>query len=571
MGIKRKKKKKLKKTASGASSRVTSDLRPKHNPRQPNCQSGCPNHKDIRGVLTAIAQAEKREMPIEQAYEQAFYLLADKGPFPAVCGRVCPHPCEDACNRSQFDGAVSINQVERFVGDWALDKGLPLPKEDASHDERIAVVGAGPAGLSCAYQMARRGYPVTVFEAFPKAGGMLRYGIPQYRLPRDLLDAEITRIAELGVEIVTNTAIGKDIAFDKLREDFAAVFVGMGAHKGRALRVDGEEAGNVITGAAYLHRVNEGDVPAQGDKILVIGGGDTAIDAARMARRHGADVTIVYRRTRAEMPAIEPEIEGALEEGVVLHELAAPVEMMLGDDGLATGMRVIKCELGEPDDSGRRRPVPIEGSEWVIDATMVISAISQEPDFDQLPDVREGREWVQVNEFYQMLMGGEAVEGCYGGGDVTDLALVTTAVAQGRFAAETMHAKLRGEEPQLEDLGDVVTHKDIHFPYYKEQIDEGKMRADRHQVEEISVDARFADINAEIAPTLGAAQAMDEATRCLSCGECFYCGTCYFYCQDGVIHKPLEFGKLYDFTKMDVCQGCKKCGEECPCGFILMA
>jgi len=571
MGIKRKAKKKLKVGASGASGRAMSDKRPKHVLRAPHCQTCCPNHNDIRGFLSAIAQADQYKMPPDEAYAIAFQRLAETNPFPAVCGRVCPHPCEDGCNRGEFDASVAVNQVERRIGDWALERETDLPRIDGEHSEKIAVVGAGPAGLSCAYQLARRGYGVTVFEAFPKAGGMLRYGIPEYRLPRDVLDGEIARIARLGVEIRTNATIGKDIPFELIQQDYQAVFVGIGAHKGKSLRVEGEDAPNVVTGVEYLNLANEGEAPEQGDKVLVIGGGDTAIDAARMARRYGADVTIVYRRTRKEMPAIEPEIVAALEEGVVLHELAAPVEMMLGPDGRSTGMKVIKCKLGDLDSSGRRRPVPIEGSEWVIDATMVISAISQEPDFEPLPSVREGRDWIQVDEFQQMLMGGEVVEGLFAGGDVTDMALAVDAIAQGRFAAETIHAKLHGEKPEKEDLGPVIGKEDIHFAYYREQMDEGKMRADRHEVPEIPVEDRFENTEAEISMGLTADQALDEAKRCLSCGECFYCGTCYFYCQDGVIHKPLEFGQIYDFYRMEVCQGCSKCADECPSGYIVMA
>ena len=569
MAIKRQTKKKLNVAASGASSRGT-DLRPRHNPRKPNCQATCPNHNDIRGFLTILAQADKRKMTPDEAYAVAFNRLAETSPFPAVCGRVCPHPCEVGCNRGHFDAAVSVNQVERKIGDWALQNNIDLPRIDGEYSEKIAVVGGGPAGLSCAYQLARRGYGVTAFEGLPKTGGMMRYGIPEYRLPRQILDGEIDRIARLGVDIRTNTTVGRDISLDELKNNYDAVFFGIGAHKGRSLRVEGEDAPNVLTGVDYLNRVLEGEVPDQGDKVLVIGGGDTAIDAARMAVRHGAKVTIVYRRTRNEMPAIEPEIVGALEEGVVLHELAAPIEMMLGEDGRATGMKVIKCELGALDSSGRRRPVPIEGSEWVIDATMVISAISQEPDFEPLPEVREGRDWIRVNELQQMLLGGEAVDKCYGGGDVTDLALAITAIGQGRFAANTIHANLRGEEAKKEDLGKIIDHTGIAFPYYKEQMDEGKMRAQRHEIHELPVAERFEDINREIAPGLTDEQTVDEANRCLSCGDCFYCGTCYYYCQDGVIHKAMEYGDLYAFYKMEVCQGCKKCADECPCGYILM-
>ncbi|HXH49013.1 MAG TPA: FAD-dependent oxidoreductase, partial [Terriglobia bacterium] len=356
-----------------------SHLRPRYIAKTPPCVEGCPCGTDIREWVNTISQAAEYGRTNEQAYEIAWHTITDRNPFPAVCGRVCPHPCEDACNRIEKDGAVAINALERFVGDFGIEKGLKLARlTEEKHEERIAIVGAGPAGLSCAYQLARRGYPVTVFEAFSKPGGMLRYGIPQYRLPRNVLDAEIQKILDLGVELQCNKVVGDGLSLETLRNEYKAIFVGIGAHKGLKLGVPGEDAPNVFTGTEFLNHVNNGEGVSLGNKVTVIGGGDTAIDAARVSKRLGAEVTILYRRSRQEMPAIKQEIEGALEEGIDIQFLAAPVEIRVAD-GKATGMRCIRMELGEPDTSGRRRPVPQLGSEFDLEATAIIAAISQEP------------------------------------------------------------------------------------------------------------------------------------------------------------------------------------------------
>jgi len=242
-------------SAGGASSVETSPYRPKFVEKMPPCIDGCPNHNKIREMIMTISLAEKHEKPLDQALEEAFYIFAETTPFPSVCGRVCPHPCETACNRKEKDGAVGINKLERYIGDYALDKGLkPKKLTDTVRAEKIAVVGSGPAGLACAYHLARRGYPVTVFEAFPKSGGMLRYGIPDYRLPPAVLDAEVQRILDMGVELKLNTAVGKEVSRDDLRKEYKATFVGLGAHRGLKLRVKGEEAKNVFTGTDFLHR-----------------------------------------------------------------------------------------------------------------------------------------------------------------------------------------------------------------------------------------------------------------------------------------------------------------------------
>jgi len=330
MGLVKKDKKplgKIRAPSTGASGVETSPLRPTHLPKLAPCRTGCPNGTKIREVLLAIAQTEDRGMTYDESYKLAFDILAERNPFPAVCGRVCPHPCEENCNRQYKDGAVAINSVERFIGDYALEHNFPLTKiTDEAYPEKIAVIGAGPAGLSCAYQLARRGYKVTVYEAFSKPGGMLRYGIPKYRLPKNVLDKEIQRIVDLGVEIKCNVAIGRDISYETIRNEYDAVFVGIGAHKGKSLGLPGEDAPNVFTGTEFLNRINSGQKIDVGRKVLVVGGGDTAIDDARVSKRLGADVTILYRRTRTEMPAIEEEIVGAEEEGVNIVLLVAQKE-----------------------------------------------------------------------------------------------------------------------------------------------------------------------------------------------------------------------------------------------------
>jgi len=551
MGLFKEQKKIVIKAAS--STGEISPLRPKYSEKTAPCMGTCPSGTNIRGVLTTIAQAEAYGRTNEQAYEIAWRMITENNPFPATCGRVCPHPCEEGCNRKEKDGSVAINAVERFLGDFALEKGLkPTRLTDEKHPENVAVVGAGPAGLSCAYQLARRGYAVTVFEAFSKPGGMLRYGIPRYRLPREVLDAEIGQITELGVELKCNFIIGKDMSLEDLRKQYQAIFVGIGAHKGIKLRVPGEDSPNVYTGTEFLNRVNSGEDVKVGGKVIVIGGGDTAIDAARISKRLGAESTIVYRRTRAEMPAIAPEIEGALEEGVNIEFLAAPVEILV-KDGVAVGMKCIRMELGEPDASGRRRPVPKAGSEFDIEATAIIAAISQEPAFDGFESLREGKDWIVVDDW-----GTTKADGVYSGGDDVELGLATIAIAQGRFAAEAIDARFRGRTLEKHQQPALVKSDKMKLAWYKEAI-----RNDRAH---LPADQRGMDT--EIEQGLTDQQAQDEAKRCMSCGLCMDCESCWMYCTNSCFVK-LPKGEHYK-VKLEVCNGCKKCAEECPCGYIDM-
>ncbi|MFI5340360.1 MAG: NAD(P)-binding protein [Candidatus Methylomirabilales bacterium] len=542
--------------AVGPSDRITSPLRPLYVLKTPPCSDGCPNHTDIRGVLTTIAQAEKHGITYDEAFERAFCLITEKNPLPAVCGRVCPHLCESQCNRAHLDGPASINCLERFVGDYALEKALPLTRlTEERHAEKIAVVGSGPAGLSCAYQLARRGYPVTVFEAFPKPGGMLRYGIPTYRLPRAVLDTEIARVLSLGVELRCGMVVGKDVPYEDLRNGFAAIFVGIGAHKGMRLGVPGEEAPNVLSGVEFLHRVNAGERLDVGQRVVVVGGGDTAVDAARVAARLGAKTTILYRRTIQEMPAVRQEVEEAKQEGIDIQFLAAPKAVVTAN-GCASGLTCLRMELGEPDKSGRRRPVPIPGSEFFVEADTIIAAISQEPDFGDLESFRGERGRIPVDE-----RGETTVAGTFAGGDILELGIVTTAIYHGRRAAETIHARLRSLPLEASDPPPIIHHDKMRLDFYPKEP--------RAEMATVPVADRFQDPEREVNLGLTREQAIAEAKRCMSCGLCFQCDNCWKYCQDQAVVKPFDKGQPYRF-KLEFCQGCKKCAEECPCGYIEM-
>lgn len=558
-----KKKKGLKKRGGlggrGGGGKQQSTRRPHLVKKTPPCQSGCPNRNDIRTAIMTISTAEHFGKTIDQAIEESFYTFLETTPFPSVCGRVCPHPCESECNRKAKEGAVGINKIERFIGDYGLEHGLkPALLSDEKKSQKVAVVGSGPGGMSCAYHLARLGYAVTVFEAFPKPGGMLRYGIPDYRLPSKILDGEINRILDMGVELKLDTAVGTDISMADLKKDFDATFIALGAHQGRLLRVKGEDAPNVFTGTDFLNRVNSGEKVDVGDKVVVIGGGDTAIDAARVARRLGAQANIVYRRTKTEMPAIDEEIVGADEEGVIIDFLAAPLEIYT-ENGKAVGMKCQRMELGEPDSSGRRRPVPIEGDTFDLEFSTLIAAISQAPNFNGFEEFIEGKDWFKVDERYQT----KQDENVYSGGDDVNLGIAIDAIYHGRIAARTIHEKLIGAELTEDAPMVIVRHDKMQLDYYDEM--------QRVKADEMPVAERLKTLDAEITSTLDLERAVAETKRCMSCGNCFDCGTCWGVCGENVFSKPLEkaLGKKYTL-KLESCIGCDKCAEACPCGFIEM-
>lgn len=555
---------KTRKRAVGATSysRAGDDayLRPQYNEKTPPCKNACPSSNNIRSFLTSIAQTGYYGRSYEQSYEQAWRILTETNPIPAILGRVCPHFCETDCNRKEKDEAVSINQIERFLGDYGIQNNLRHEKlTDETRSEKVAVVGSGPAGLSCAFQLARRGYPVTIFEAFDRSGGMLRYGIPTYRLPDDIIDAEVAKIEALGVEIKYNTKIGQDVSLDDLKKEYKAVFLGVGAHVGWNLGIPGEEGEGVMNAVEFLHKINTGEsMDLSGKKVLVIGGGNSAVDAARVSLRLGANSQIVYRRTKEEMPALDEEIKDTEDEGIHIEFLAAPVEV-IRDGGKVTGLKCIKMELGEPDESGRRRPVPVEGSEFVIEADMILPAIGQGPDFIGLETFNENG-WIATSSAF----GQTSDEAVFAGGDVTNkLGTVTEAVGLGHKAAKAIDAYIKGEDLPKEYPPPVVKYSTMKLEYYTSMP--------RAEKSHLAVAGRVSNFD-EVVSTLVNEAAIAETERCMSCGMCFDCGNCYNFCTYSVFKKPAEKHEFEPRYKMnlDACVGCKKCAEECPCNYIDM-
>ena len=407
----------------------------------PVCQETCPVNLDIRAYVGLIADGRHLD---------SLAKIRERLPLPGSIGRICPHPCETACNRQYLDEPISICFLKRYAADVELQQGIEPVYEtpEQKYPEKIAIIGAGPAGLTCGHDLARMGYSnIKIFEALPVPGGYLWVGIPEYRLPKKLLQREVDLICNMGVEIQYNMRIGKDIAFEDLRKEYGAVFIGAGCHTGLKLRVPGEdEYEGIIDCVTFLRNQALDNLPEAKGKLIVIGGGNAAIDSARVGWRMGFDeVYILYRRTKKEMPANSWEIDAAEHEGVILQYLAAPVEI-LGENGKVTGMKCIKMELGEPDASGRRRPVPMEGSEYVIDAQTIVPAISQGADLSFLPKEHtfELSRWntFEIDEE----TGATNLPGVFAGGDVvTGPDIAIRAIAHGKRAAEGIHTYLRNK------------------------------------------------------------------------------------------------------------------------------
>ena len=509
----------------------------------------------MRGWIGIIAQHEKNGLSLEAAYDQAWETIAARNPLVASIARICPHPCEDNCIRAGKDGAVSINALERFLGDWAISRSLDLPRESRKRqEESIGVVGSGPAGLSFAYQMARRGYPVTIYEQRDHPGGMLRHAIPSYRLPNEVLDVEIERLLDMGVTLNTDVDVGNIVALDELRARHDLLFIGIGAQAARHLHVPGEDGPGVISGIEYLQRHNEAPESLHGQRVLVFGGGNTAIDAARSARRDGASVAVVYRRSEHEMPAARQEVEDALAEGVEFRYLLAP-QKIVHEDGDLRYVVVQKMQLGAPDEQGRRRPMPQEGCVEKLLADLVIVAVAQVPDWFGMPEVLARDADRRVRE------DGKLEEGIWAGGDDRGPSIAGAAIAQGRLAAEAAHAELRDLPPPAPESRSPVEKQVVKTHWYR-----GEARSDlpRRPVEEWLVDTE-----AEINQTIDEQRALEDAARCMSCGLCFDCGQCYMYCNGGGFARleTTSPGK-YFVLALEACEGCGKCIEICPCGYL---
>jgi heterodisulfide reductase subunit A len=499
---------------------------------RPPCREACPIGQEAAGYVALLAQGR---------FAEAAELIRLRNPLPVVCGRVCYHPCEAECNRGFVDEPVAIQHLKRFALDWQeTHQGGFVPERVAQerHPERVAIVGSGPAGLACAHDLAVRGYRPTVFERHAVLGGMLALGIPRYRLPRERLLQDVDAIRRLGVEFRTGVEIGRDLTLDQLRaEGFAAVFLATGAHAGVALEVPGEDLAGVMQGVEFLRRHALGIPPQVGRGVAVVGGGNTAVDAARTALREGAEhVTILYRRTRAEMPAVEHEIRDAEEEGIHFAFLRAPVEV-LGEHGRVSGLRCVEMALGEPDASGRRRPVPVPGSEHILVFDTVIVAIGQRPERPGL-----GEERLRLDRRGTLEVSPETFEtslpGVFAGGDaVFGPATVIAAMGSGKRAAEAIHKHLRGAP-----LADFETHMvptqirrgETFRPHlYAPPFTQTPKRA-REAMPRLEPAARARNWE-EVERGLTEEQARAEAARCLHCGVCVDCYQCVTACQPGAI------------------------------------
>jgi NADPH-dependent glutamate synthase beta subunit-like oxidoreductase len=512
----------------------------------PPCNNACPAGNDIRGFLRVLA--EKND------YEEAWHILTRTNPFPAVCGRVCPHPCEGGCNRRDFDEPLAINCAERAVGDFGLENNLRHKKLIDTRKEKVAVIGSGPAGLSCAFHLAKRGFQVKIYEANSEPGGMMRYGIPSYRQPNYILKQEIDNILRLGVELECNVKVGVNIPLDQLRNEYDALFLGLGAQKGVSIDVPGKDAENVFTGVDFLRQVNTGKWIDIGNDVVVIGGGNTAMDCARVAKRLGANVSIVYRRTRIEMPAITAEIDEAMEERIMFRYHTNPTKLIL-DEGRVVGLLCVQMELREPDASGRARPVPITGSEAFIPADTVIMATGQAVDYDGIVLQTVDQKWIYTNEYLMTNM-----EGVFAGGDaVAGLETVSLAIGQGMRAASSIEDYIEGNVESELMQPPVVFSRELNTYYYQP--------VKRYEKEARPIHMRLKGFK-EIYPTYDRDDIITEAGRCFSCGLCFDCGNCYMYCPDNAVKKSKTSG-IYEFD-YDFCKGCGLCAKECPCHYIQM-
>lgn len=601
--------------------------------RTPPCQAGCPSGHDIRGWL-AIARGQDKPTVAGQPWQAyAFERMVEANPFPSVMGRVCPAPCEDGCNRNEVDEFVGINAVEQYVGDWAIDNALALPAPAEETGKSVAVIGGGPAGLSAAMFLRRRGHDVTIYEAHDRLGGMMRFGIPGYRTPRDRLDAEIGRILATGVTAELNCRVGTDVTIDELEARHDAIFWALGAQKGRPLPVPGSDAAGCITGVEFLDAFNQGWVFSTAKRVVVVGGGDTSIDVASVARRlghitkraekdiagaealghtahdvagnlvrEGVTAILTSLFPMAQMTAAEREREDALREGVDIRDGVMPIEVMVDAEGKVAGLKMCACTMKG------MVPMPTEGTEFVIECDMIVSAIGQMGDLAEgLASLDGGRGFIAVDNVYRV----KGREKHFAGGDVLRPHLLTTAIGHGRIASEVIDGFLAGAMPEkrpkvdtnhfdlLEELRNrnlepdpydhlqargtneadyavhnwedrstshVIPHRDLykgHFP-----ADPREHRSEVH-VEAGNVIGNFE----ERIQGLTEEQARHEGKRCMSCGMCFECDNCVVYCpQKAVERVPKKERAVGRYVETDYgkCVGCHICKDVCPTGFIQM-
>jgi NADPH-dependent glutamate synthase beta subunit-like oxidoreductase len=602
--------------------------------KTPPCQGSCPSGEDIRGYLAVVRGQEKPAEGVEMG-EYAFRRSTDANPFPSMMGRVCPAPCQDGCNRNEVEDFVGINSVEQWIGDNALENGYKF-EAGASTGKKVAIIGGGPAGMAAAYQLRRRGHAVTIFEAQPELGGMMRYGIPNYRIPRDKLAGEIQRILDMGdIEVKCGVRVGRDISAEELDGNFDAVLWAIGCWTGRGLPAEGwEGTPNCVSGVAFLKAFNEGRMKVTAEKVVCVGGGDTSIDVVSVARRLGnvgdeaglpeavilddsisqddslaakakpSQVTLTSLFPKDNMTAAEHEVNDALKEGVTILDEVMPIAVVKDENGRATGLKIAKCTM----DGGR--PVPVEGTEQVIEADLIVSAIGQGGDLSGLEDLDNGRGLIDSDSFYQV----PGKQGHFVVGDIIRPHLLTTAIGQAWVAAESIDEFLKNQEHHKRPKVD-VHHFDLEKKMEEaglapEHFDPnaGDQRGtsfsnyaihnyeDRSFAEIIPADELFLghfeytprNLREEDVPTadevlghftermkgLETEQVVEEAGRCMSCGLCFECDNCVIFCpQDAVyrVKKDKQTVGRYVATDYARCIGSHICSDVCPTGYIDMA
>jgi NADPH-dependent glutamate synthase beta subunit-like oxidoreductase len=504
----------------------------------PPCNHACPAGENIQGWLDKAQAGD---------FEAAWRILVRDNPMPAIHGRVCYHPCESSCNRRHVDDAVSIHAVERFLGDLAIEKGWVPEIEAEPSGRKILIVGAGPSGLSAAWHLALMGHAVEIREAGPMAGGMMRFGIPAYRMPRDILDAEVARIEKIGVRIVLDSKV-EDVMDAKEKGGFDAVFMAIGAHVGKHVDIPARDSGRILDAVSYLASVEKGEAPKLGRRVAIYGGGNTAMDAARTAKRMGAEeAMIIYRRDREHMPAHEFEAVEAESEGIKINWLRTIREI---------DSTTFQVEVMEVDENGRPQPT---GEIETLEADALVLALGQNVDtsvIEHIPGVTTG--WDGVVEVGPNMMTG--AEGVFAGGDmVPSDRTVTIATGHGKKAARHIDAWLRGSTYEKETREPRVYFEDLHLRYYTD--------AQQRQQAMLAPENRTTDFR-EVTSGLSQKEARFEAARCYSCGNCFECDGCFGACPEDAISR-LGRGKGYDINYA-VCTGCQACVLQCPCNAMEM-
>lgn len=535
--------------------------------RYPACRKACPARINVQGYVALIQRGK---------FQEAVELIRKDMPFPAICGRVCFSPCEEACTRVNVDQAVAIRALKKVVADLERQQGRTKPKPiPKTHNEKIAIIGAGPAGLTAAYELAKLGYPVTVFERMPEPGGMMRYCIPDFRLEKFVVANEIEYIKDLGVEIKTGVEFGKNITLESLRnKGYKAVFISIGTQKGMKLNIPGEDQKGVMDAVDFLNAIACEKPVNVGEKVAVIGGGNSAMDAARVAKRLGAkEVLVLYRRSREEMPALPEEVAAAEREGVKLNFLVAP-KQIIAEKGKAKAIECLRMQLGEPDESGRRRPIPINGSEHQYEVNLIIPALGQVPETWCTPQelMDKNARAIQVDPITLETK----TQGVFAGGDITTgPASIIEAVGAGKRAAESINLYLTGQDMHLgrdENIEETTWAKDTTAIKRKQRRYEAKEEKPKLTLEQAQEYVQ--DIKRE---------AMFEAFRCLGCGtcaeclantdlcegdkaivdedHCIGCNVCTVVCPYQAIKKnEKEIAQVDE----DLCKGCGVCAARCP-------